>query len=56
MRLGRLSVWFDWTALPRPRVSYENQGPDYHYVALIVGTTYSDPVFSVELNLGDKRP
>lgn len=55
-RLGRLTVYGgDYRDLLLPRLSYENQGPDFHYIALTIGTKYGDPFVTVELNLGRPR-
>lgn len=55
MKLGPVSVTFAWWSCPRPYWIYENQGPDFHFFALSFGNRVSDPVVSIDINLGSER-
>lgn len=51
LRAGRLRLGLDFTRIPLPRVEYENQGPDFHYVAFVFGDKWGAPIVLLEITL-----
>lgn len=51
LRVRRLWVEVDISMLPRPTFTYENQGPDFHFINFTFGVPGADPITSVTVTL-----
>lgn len=50
--VGRVSVEASLGQVPRPQVAFADEGDGFRYVAVSLGGPFSDPIASLELDLG----
>jgi hypothetical protein len=52
LRWWRLDAELRLDMIPRPSVKYVNEGPDWRFISIGIGTPWSDGVIGVDILLG----
>jgi hypothetical protein len=54
--LRRVAVYGQLPTVPRPFLTYVDEGPDFRFIAVGIGAPWRDPIITLEINLGASKP